>query len=62
MTREEALKRLEGTWSFDVVGDQVMLRELDLLSAVAAVRRDLAGGERPHIATGSLHVAAASGD
>ncbi|MEJ2668053.1 MAG: hypothetical protein P8Z81_13325 [Deinococcales bacterium] len=62
MTREEALKRLEGTWSFDMLGDQVMLRELDLLSAVAAVRREPAGGERSHVATGPLQSAAASGD
>lgn len=64
MSREEALRRLEGTWSFDVVGDQVMIHDLSLLSAVAAVRRErtVGTGERAQVATSSLQGAAFSGD
>lgn len=38
MTREEALQRLEGTWSFDLTGDGVLIRDVGLLSAVHAIR------------------------
>ncbi len=63
MTREEALERLEGTWSFDVVGDQVLIRELGLLSAVNAIRRERsAASQRPPVAAASFEGAAASGD
>ncbi len=63
MTREEALQRLDGTWSFDVVGDQVLIRELGLLSAVDAIRRERsAAGQRPFVSTASFEGAAASGD
>jgi hypothetical protein len=63
MTREEALERLEGTWSFEVVGDQVLIRELGLLSAVNAIRRErsVASQRRP-VATATFEGAAASGD
>lgn len=40
MTREEALERLEGTWSFEVHSGQVMIRETSLIAAVAAIRRE----------------------
>lgn len=64
MSRDEALRRLEGTWSFDVVGDQVMIRDLSLLSAVAAVRNERAhvGEERVQVVTGRPQGAAFSGD
>lgn len=42
MTREEALKRLEGTWSFEMVGDKVVVRDIQLLNAIANVRHELA--------------------
>jgi len=63
MTREEALERLAGTWSFELEGDRVVIRDLSLLSAVAAIRREQPIGEPTHVAAGrSLHSAAASGD
>jgi len=65
MTREEALEGLEGTWSFELIGDQVLIRELSLLSAVNGVRRERAapvGWEPRQVATVSLQGAAASGD
>jgi hypothetical protein len=63
MTREEALERLEGTWSFEVVGDQVLIRELGLLSAVNAIRRERSvASQRLLVATATFEGAAASGD
>ncbi len=63
MTREEALQRLDGTWSFDVVGDQVLIRELSLLSAVDAIRRERSvAGQRLPASAASFEGAAASGD
>lgn len=62
MTREEALRRLEGTWSFEIQGDRVVIRDLELLSAVAAIRRERPGGEPASIPGAPLHAAAASGD
>lgn len=62
MTREEALARLEGTWSFDVVRDQVLVRDPKLLSAVAEVRREWAGGERRPVAVSPSSAVGASRD
>ena len=65
MTREEALERLEGTWSFDVVGDQVLIRELAVLSSVDAIRREravAAGVPCPPVAVAAFEGAATSGD
>lgn len=65
MTREEALERLQGTWSFDVIGDQVVIRELGLLSSVEAVRREQAlgaGGQRPPVVAAVFEGPAVSGD
>ncbi len=65
MTREEALERLEGTWSFDVVGDKVMIRELGVLSSIEAIRRERAAaaeGPRPRFGAPTYEGAAASGD
>jgi len=65
MTREEALERLEGTWSFDVVGDQVLIRELSVLSSVNAIRREralAAGGQRRPVAPAAFEGAVSSGD
>lgn len=62
MTRDEALQRLEGTWSFEVRGDQVMIRDLSLLSVVAAIRGERPLAEPVHVASGPLQTAAASGD
>lgn len=39
MTRDEALHRLHGTWSFEFREGRVPLRDLDLLRAVRAERR-----------------------
>lgn len=61
MTREEALERLDGTWSFELRGDQVMIRELSLLSAVSAIRREGFVGEHARVAR-PPQGAAASGD
>jgi|GEM_PF-4940740 len=65
MTREEALERLQGTWSFDVIGDRVLIRELGVLSAVNAIRRErvvASGGQRPPAAAAAYEGAATSGD
>jgi len=65
MTPEQALERLEGTWSFDVVGNQVLIRELAVLSSVDAIRREravAAGLPRPPVATTAFEGSAASGD
>jgi len=61
MTREEALERLEGTWTFELKGDQVMIRDLSLLSAVAAVRRERPVGEPARVPV-APRSAAAAGD
>lgn len=34
MTRDEALRRLHGSWSFTVRDDRVLLRDVDLIAAV----------------------------
>lgn len=60
MTREEALRRLEGTWSFELEGGQVVIRDLSLLSAVAAERRERPIGEPVHVPV-AARAAAASG-
>lgn len=62
MTREEALRRLEGTWTFELRGNQVMIRDLSLLSAVAAVRRERSLEEPPHVVARPPGTAAAPGD
>lgn len=38
MTRDEALHRLHGTWSFELRDGRVPLRDLDLLRAVRSER------------------------
>lgn len=40
MTREEALERLEGTWSFEIQDRKVLIREASLIAAVEAIRRE----------------------
>lgn len=65
MTREEALQRLEGTWSFDLAGDRVLIRDAGLLSAVHAIRRERAASaarEVVPVGTAPVRGAAASGD
>lgn len=46
MTRDEALHRLHGTWSFELRDGRVPLRDLDLLRSVRAERRTLADDPR----------------
>jgi hypothetical protein len=46
MTRDEALHRLHGTWSFELRDGRVPLRDLDLLRAVRAERRSPVDDER----------------
>lgn len=65
MTRMEALRRLEGTWSFDVVGDTVLLRDVALLATVRELRREreeVATGDAPAAVSPASQGAAASGD
>lgn len=45
MTRDEALQRLHGTWSFELRDGRVPLRDLDLLRSVRAEQR--APGDDP---------------
>lgn len=40
MDREEARRRLRGTWRFDVEHGRVWVREERLLQAIALVRRE----------------------
>ena len=49
MSRDEALRRLEGTWSFEVVGNHVMIRDLSLLSAIAGLRDERAPVVAEHV-------------
>lgn len=46
MTREEALHRLHGTWSFELRDGRVPLRDVDLLRSARAERR--APADDPH--------------
>lgn len=65
MTRDEALRRLEGTWSFDLVGDRALVRDLGLLAAVAAIRgerSDSGVGDRPTVNASGPEGAATPGD
>lgn len=65
MTREEALQRLEGTWTFDLAGDRVLIRDPALLSTIRAIRRERdAQAAREAVPMGTMPVqgVAASGD
>lgn len=62
MTRDEALRRLDGTWSFELQGGRVVIRDLALLSTVAALRRERAEGEPMRVPAPTQQAAAASGD
>jgi len=57
MTRVQALERLEGTWSFEVRGGQVMIRELSLIAAVAAIRRERSAGQPARVPVAAEAVA-----
>ena len=43
MTRTEALHRLAGTWNFELRDGRVRVRDVDVLHAIEAIRRE---GER----------------
>jgi hypothetical protein len=45
MTREEARKLLEGTWSFTASGNSVLVRETSLLQDIALLSK----GSRPAV-------------
>lgn len=62
MTRDEALRRLEGTWSFEVRRGRVTIREISLLSAVAAIRRERPPGGPVRVAARPPQGTAVSGD
>ena len=50
MTRDEALQRLHGTWTFELRDGRVPLRDLDLLRAVHDTTRTPADDPRSGLA------------
>lgn len=45
MTRTEALRRLEGTWTYELRDGRVRVRDVDVLHAIEALRREGERGE-----------------
>lgn len=48
MTRSEALRRLAGTWRFELRRGRVRVRDTELLDAIEAVRAERVEEERAH--------------
>lgn len=40
MTREEALRRLRGTWSFELAQGKVRIRDEQLIRTIATIREE----------------------
>lgn len=41
MTRDEALRRLHGTWAFEARGDEVVVRETSVVDTIRRIQREL---------------------
>lgn len=49
MTRDEALQRLEGTWTFEMARGRVRVRDESLLLAIDAVREEARRSSAPPV-------------